>query len=133
MPGETVYIPIDRPEGCNSWYMDWFFLEIYLEEEQKLMPGVYKLQSAIVEGLFYDLEALAASYGATPDSVIVTVNADGTGTWQEVGETVSISYSSNLIAVDGTNQRQTYTAGPNKLVVFFENGVYTLALESAVA
>ena len=132
LPGDTVYIPTERPEGCNNWYTDWTYLDIYLEEEQKLMPGVYKLQSAIIEGIFYDMEALAA-YGLTPDSVVVTVNADGTGTWQEVGETVSISYSSSLIAVDGTDQRQSYTAGPNKLVVFFDNSVYTLALESAAA
>lgn len=132
LPGETVYIPLGLQEGCDDWYMDWYILEIYPEEDRKAETGVYKLQSMVVKGVFYDLTALEAN-GFTPDSVVVTFNADGTGIWKEMDIENTFSYSSSLIAIDGMDMRLSYGAAAGKLVVEVGEYTYVLTLESAAA
>ena len=133
MPGETVYIPYEKPaEAYDKWYIDWDFLEVYYGEDLKVQPGVYKLQSMVSADLFFDLEILATA-DITPDSVVVTFKEDGTGTWVEGGITNAFSYSSSLIAIDGTDLRLPYLAAPGKIVVDIGTAIYVLALDSLVA
>jgi hypothetical protein len=117
LPGETIYIPVIAPGAeFDAWYVDWEFLEIYTEEDLKVEAGVYKLQSMVIENLFYDMEALQAR-GLSPESVVVTFKEDGTGIWKEMDIENAFSYSSSLIAIDGTDIRLPYSAAPGKLVV----------------
>ena len=116
----------------DAWYVDWEFLEIYMEEDLKVEAGVYKLQSMVVENLFYDMEALQTK-GLSPESVVVTFKEDGTGTWKEMDIENAFSYSSSLIAIDGTDIRLPYSAAPGKLVVEVGSYIYVLTLESATA
>ena len=133
LPGETVYIPFEKPaEAYDKWYIDWDFLEVYYGEDLKVQPGVYKLQSMVSADLFFDLEILATA-GITPDSVVVTFKEDGTGTWVEGGITNAFSYSSSLIAIDGTDLRLPYLAAPGKIVVDIGTAIYVLALDSLAA
>ena len=80
----------------------------------------------------FDLEILATA-DITPDSVVVTFKEDGTGTWVEGGITNAFSYSSSLIAIDGTDLRLPYLAAPGKIVVDIGTAIYVLALDSLVA
>ena len=133
LPGETIYIPVIAPSAeYDAWYVDWEFLEIYMEEDLKVEAGVYKLQSMVVENLFYDMEALQTK-GLSPESVVVTFKEDGTGTWKEMDIENAFSYSSSLIAIDGTDIRLPYSAAPGKLVVEVDSYIYVLTLESATA
>ena len=133
LPGETVYIPFEKPaEAYDKWYIDWDFLEVYYGEDLKVQPGVYKLQSMVTADLFFDLEILATA-NITPDSVVVTFKDDGTGTWTEEGITNAFSYSSSLIAIDGTDLRLPYLAAPGKVVVDIGTAIYVLTLESLAA
>ena len=86
----------------------------------------------IVEGIFCD-GAVLETLSLTPESVVVTIQNDGTGTWTEMGESVAFSYTSNLIAIDGTDLRLPYSAAPGKLVVNLGENVYVLTLESLSA
>ena len=86
----------------------------------------------VAEGLFYDLEVLA-TVSVTPESVVVTFADDGTGTWTEAEITNAFSYSSSLIAIDGTDLRLPYIAAPGKIVVNLGTAIYVLALDSLIA
>jgi hypothetical protein len=78
------------------------------------------------------MEALQTK-GLSPESVVVTFKEDGTGTWKEMDFENAFSYSSSLIAVDGTDIRLPYSAAPGKLVVEVDSYIYVLTLESATA
>lgn len=129
LPGETVFIPLGRPSGCDNWVMDWFFQTVYPETEQTLQTGVYKLQSVISDGTFYSLEALEP-LGLTPEGLVVSIQGDGVGSWKEMGEETAFGYSADLFAVDGTDQRLPYKTAGGKLVVTVDTDTYVLALES---
>ena len=133
LPGETVFIPVVKPgTEYDEWYIDWDFQSITANEKGEVEAGVYKLQSMIVDGVFYDLETLA-KVDITPESVVVTIQEDGAGIWKEMGETAAITYSSSLIAIDGTDMRLPYTFAPGKIVVELGESTYVLTLDSLTA
>ena len=53
--------------------------------------------------------------------------------WKEMDIENAFSYSSSLIAIDGTDIRLPYSAAPGKLVVEVDSYIYVLTLESATA
>ena len=129
LPGETIYIPIEEPASYDEWFINWDFLTVYYGEKLQVEAGTYKLESMIVEGVFCDGTVLE-TLSLTPESVVVTIQNDGTGIWTEMGESSAFSYTSNLIAIDGTDLRLPYSAAPGKLVVNLGENVYVLTLES---
>ena len=132
LPGETVYIPVEKPKSYEKWDLVWRFFGVSFGEELKVEPGVYKLQSVHLDGVFHDLEALEKT-GKTPESVVLTFKEDGSGTWKEGGETTPFAYSTSLIAIDGTDLRLPYTAAPGKVVVTLDTAAYVLTLDSPTA
>lgn len=132
LPGETVYIPVEKPKNYDKWDMNWEFFEVSFGEKLQVEPGVYKLESVVLDGVFYDLETLKKS-GKTPESVVLTFKEDSTGTWKEDGETTPFAYSTSLIAIDGTDLRLPYTAAPGKVVVTLDTAAYVLTLDSPAA
>ena len=131
LPGETVYIPADKwHKTYDERRFTWEILEVHYAEELALQPGVYKLQSLVKEGIFYDLQTLAKE-DITPDTVQVTFRDNGTGTWLEADETTKIAYTDTKIAVEGTNQRRGYLAAPGKILVYMEQGHYVLTMDDA--
>ncbi len=130
LPGETVYIPAEKwAKKYDDRTVTWEILQVQYGEELCLNPGLYKLQSMVVEDVFYDLEALAKE-NVTPDSVKVDFYTDGTGSWTEDGVATRIAYSEDLIAVDGTDLRLRYLVAPGKIVVYQDSGSYVLTLDT---
>ncbi len=133
IPGETAFVPVFFPTAeIDTWLVNWEITDVVLREDVKLNSGVYKLAGMIIEDVYYSLDALATA-DLNKDSVIVTLQSDGTGIWLEMGTSNAFTCKDGVIAITGSELRLPVTYGPGKMVVNLGDYIYILEVDTSSA
>lgn len=126
IPGEQVYLPVAFPQEVYSdWYVDWEVSGVTADTAPKAPAGTYKLQAMVVNDVYYDSADLV-SLKVTQDSVIVTLNADGTGQWKELDTVNGFAYAQGVMTFTEGTLKLNYLLGENKLIVNVNGYLYIL-------
>ncbi len=126
IPGEKVYLLVELPEVENAqWYIDWEITEVETDLESLDIAGQYQISAMIVQDVYYSGDALDAA-NLAKDSVVVTLNADGTGTWKEMETTLNLTYADGTITFSDDALELPYLIGTDKLIVNLGDSIYIL-------